>query len=608
MPAIPFLSGGAQQGDTEETTVEENNEETESTTEKEEDDKEEEDDIKDETEVEGMEGGTAALSVVENVGGEDEEEDYEEQQEEGVQQPGYGTRIYNSVASWCNPPKQQEETEETEDTEETEETGDGDAEVQQLTEEKETLDNDVEQLTKMEGETREQEEEVQGEKLVVPTTAAVTASKEYVLPFGRSNRALSETLETFETVGLETGLTVWRLEEERDGQGRQYNFIKIPEDTHGDFYSQDCYLLLNTYVKGKGNQLQYDIHFWIGQDSSNGEKEAVAVQAVQLDRQLGGEAVQHREVEYNESKLFQSYFKSVRHMKGNSATGFNRVSHGATMNYKRFYLIKQKKKALHMYEVDATVSNMNHGDVFVLDLGSTVYVWFGKDSSPRERFTGNVVATNIVLSRNGFAKKETYADEGFWEALGAKSEKDVPTDSQSVREALENIEEKSFGSAELYRISDRTGQMEFTRMEFEGRLGDNLDSTDVFLVYTAVGIFIWEGAHANANEKAASFDIVNKFIESRQLSDKLPVTKLKEGQANGLFDEIMSYNRTEQEALKEETRRKLEGFKDRNLNIKVFEDFHKNHRGVEREVAGEILEDLRQKGYEGEPSKEEPLP
>jgi villin 1 len=55
--------------------------------------------------------------------------------------------------------------------------------------------------------------------------------------------------------------------------------------------------------------LSYDIHYWIGQDSSQDEQGAAAIYTTQMDDYLKGRAVQHREVQGNESETFRSYFK-----------------------------------------------------------------------------------------------------------------------------------------------------------------------------------------------------------------------------------------------------------------------------------------------------------
>ena len=58
-----------------------------------------------------------------------------------------------------------------------------------------------------------------------------------------------------------------------------------------------------------GSNLSYDIHYWIGQASSQDEQGAAAIYTTQMDDFLKGRAVQHREVQGNESETFRGYFK-----------------------------------------------------------------------------------------------------------------------------------------------------------------------------------------------------------------------------------------------------------------------------------------------------------
>lgn len=57
------------------------------------------------------------------------------------------------------------------------------------------------------------------------------------------------------------------------------------------------------------SSLCYDIHYWIGSQSTQDEQGAAAVYTLQLDEFLGSTPVQHREVQEHESDAFRGYFK-----------------------------------------------------------------------------------------------------------------------------------------------------------------------------------------------------------------------------------------------------------------------------------------------------------
>lgn len=44
-----------------------------------------------------------------------------------------------------------------------------------------------------------------------------------------------------------------------------------PREDHGSFFSGDSYIVLNTYKDKESDKLCWDVHFWLGKDSSQDE-------------------------------------------------------------------------------------------------------------------------------------------------------------------------------------------------------------------------------------------------------------------------------------------------------------------------------------------------
>lgn len=84
--------------------------------------------------------------------------------------------------------------------------------------------------------------------------------------------------QAFANAGKQKGLEIWRIE----------NFQPVAYATkdYGKFYSGDSYIVLNTKVDDKG-KLSWDVHFWLGLETSQDEAGSAAIYTVQLDDQLG---------------------------------------------------------------------------------------------------------------------------------------------------------------------------------------------------------------------------------------------------------------------------------------------------------------------------------
>lgn len=76
----------------------------------------------------------------------------------------------------------------------------------------------------------------------------------------------------------------------------------------GKFYSGDSYLVLKT--KDARGKKSWDVHYWLGSETSQDESGAAAIMATELDDSLGGAPVQHRETQDHESERFLGYFPS----------------------------------------------------------------------------------------------------------------------------------------------------------------------------------------------------------------------------------------------------------------------------------------------------------
>lgn len=311
------------------------------------------------------------------------------------------------------------------------------------------------------------------------------------------------------TYAHKAGLTIWRIEKMEVNQ--------IDPKSYGTFFSGDCYIVLKTIEKF--SSFVWDLYFWIGKDSSQDEQGAVAYKTVELDDLMGGAPIQHREVEGHESAEFLSCFpKGIKTQAGGVASAFKKVDRDAYET--RLFQIKGKRN-VRCIQVPLAASSLNHGDVFILDAGLSIYQWNGKEANKYEKHKGLEIATKIKDDeRGGKAQVIHQIDDKFWKALGG-SESQV----KSAKEGGDDDQLKA-DVAKLFRISDATGRMEITQVG-EGKLEKSLlDQNDVFLLDSGAAIFVWVGKNATKDERAKGMQYGQQYLVDYNRPSFTPITRV----------------------------------------------------------------------------------
>lgn len=71
----------------------------------------------------------------------------------------------------------------------------------------------------------------------------------------------------FLKAGKEPGLQIWRVE--------KFDLVPVPSNLYGDFFTGDAYVILKTVQLRNGN-LQYDLHYWLGEAAPSRVKHRLA--------------------------------------------------------------------------------------------------------------------------------------------------------------------------------------------------------------------------------------------------------------------------------------------------------------------------------------------
>ncbi|KAK3866018.1 hypothetical protein Pcinc_028417, partial [Petrolisthes cinctipes] len=292
---------------------------------------------------------------------------------------------------------------------------------------------------------------------------------------------------------------------------------------YGQFHQGDSYIVL--YTNDVNGNKSWDLHFWLGSETSQDEAGAVAIKSVELDDQLGGVPVQHREVEGYESSLFLSRFKGgVRYLKGGVSSGFHHVDPDAPYPARLFHV--KGRRNVRVKQVEVGLGSLNKGDCFILDCGSQVYVYMGSASRRMERLKA-ITAGNAIRDDDHAGKaKVIIIDETasggeideFFNGLGGGSQDDVAeADSSADDVAFERTQDKVVVLHHVFE--DDSGHMQTKKIAQKPLLQSMLDSgessQDCFLLDTGVGVYVWIGSGSSKNEKIKSMEMATKYMEEQ---------------------------------------------------------------------------------------------
>uniref|UniRef100_A0AAR2M223 Gelsolin n=1 Tax=Pygocentrus nattereri TaxID=42514 RepID=A0AAR2M223_PYGNA len=334
----------------------------------------------------------------------------------------------------------------------------------------------------------------------------------------------------FERAGKEPGLQVWRIE--------KFDLVAVPENLYGGFYTGDAYVVLNTIKQRSGN-LQYDLHFWLGDYCTQDESGAAAIFTVQLDDYLGGKPIQYREVQGFESKTFLGYFKKgLQYMKGGVASGFRHVVTNE-VEMQRVLQVKGRR-VVRATEVPVSWDSFNNGDCFILDLGNEIYQWCGSKSNRFEKLKATQLAKAIRDNERSGRARVCVCDEGverekILEVLGEKPDLPEGADDDIKADASNRK------LAKLYKLSDASGTMTMALVADENPFSQSaLESTDCFILdHGSDGkIFVWKGKDANVDERKAAMKAADEFIKKMGYPKHTQVQILPEMGETPLFKQF----------------------------------------------------------------------
>ncbi|XP_057422444.1 villin-4-like [Lotus japonicus] len=349
----------------------------------------------------------------------------------------------------------------------------------------------------------------------------------------------------FKGAGQKAGLEIWRIE--------NFNPVPIPQSSYGKFFNGDSYVILKT-TASKSGALRHDLHYWLGKDTSQDEAGAAAIKTVELDAALGGRAVQYREVQGRETDKFLSYFKPcIIPQEGGAASGFKHVE--AEEHKARLFVCKGKH-VVHVKEVPAARSSLNHDDVFILDTESKIFQFNGSNSSIQERAKALEVVQfikdtyhdgkcDVAAVEDGKLMADSEAGEfwGFFGGFAPLPRKTVSDDDKLPDSHPPKLLCVEKGKAEPIETDSLTKEL--------------LDTNKCYILDCGLEVFAWIGRNTPLDERKSASRAADELLSDTD-RPKSQIIRVIEGFETVMFrSKFDSWPQTTNATMPEEGRGKV---------------------------------------------------
>ncbi|KAL5112309.1 Severin [Taenia crassiceps] len=313
-------------------------------------------------------------------------------------------------------------------------------------------------------------------------------------------------------------MIIWRLE--------GANVKPIEAQDYGVFFNDAIYIVLK--AANKQRKICYDLHIWIPYGLVKKVGPEPPQKVMELSALLNDQVIYHKEIEYFESSILKSYFKTFIVLRGGVETAFDEKN---PKKYKpRLLRFKSNHNKAELREVPPSKKALNSHYVFILDKGLSMLQWNGSICSEMDRLGAGPHIENFLGRRKGRLTREFYDEEdllginSFTSALNDDSVDPMPTPPKCIDKAM-------------YRLSDDNGKLQLTPV-YHGRISRNgLDPTDVNFIDTLDGLYIYIGPRASKRERESVWQEAEKYLNSTVCPTR-SIHCLTAGQKSFEFDEI----------------------------------------------------------------------
>jgi len=129
----------------------------------------------------------------------------------------------------------------------------------------------------------------------------------------------------------------------------------------------------------------------------------------------------------------------------------------------------------------------------------------------------------------------------FLQFLGADKNTKIKTEQEGGDD--KEAEESGNKIRQLWRLSDASGKMEFTKISEGNAIKKNqLDGNDVFIFDAGHEIFAWIGKGASDKERTECMVYAQQYLSKNNRPAYLPISRILQGGENPKFHEAIGGN------------------------------------------------------------------
>uniref|UniRef100_A0A7N6FIX2 HP domain-containing protein n=1 Tax=Anabas testudineus TaxID=64144 RepID=A0A7N6FIX2_ANATE len=303
------------------------------------------------------------------------------------------------------------------------------------------------------------------------------------------------------------------------------------------YYMLKCYICASSCVfhvyhqinENKGSGQTADIHYWIGNTSSQDEQGAAAIYTTQLDEYLGGSPVQYREVQGSESPRFRSYFKN----------GLIAVKVGVNCLRSAMSVWYSVRNSVYCVQVDVSWKSFNKGDIFLLDMGKAIVQWNGPESNRREKLKAVMLAQDIRdRERGGRAQigvieggEEQSSPELMKVMTAVLGQRSGPLQEAIPDDAPDQVQKTN---VKLYH-----GNLVVQEVATQPLTQDLLNSSDCYILdQGGSSVMVWKGKHSSKEERREALNRATGYIKAKNYPSSTTVEVMNEGGESAMFKHL----------------------------------------------------------------------